>query len=200
MQSMRKAKSARDTYDSTYALYFKWLINIVDDVEKTEYLLVYKMLFDKEFYAVIDMDENRAKDGVELRTKFIDHLGGNRPPGEITPIGPCRCLEMMVALAIEIENQVGDSRKERTDKIWMKYMIENLGLSRYKDSVFYKLAEFDKISRIIDNFVDREYDKSGFGGLWPLNNPTKNQRKVEIWYQFLAWYREQGFTDEYLVK
>lgn len=192
--------SPRDTYDSKYSLYFKWLVNIVDDIEKSKYLYIYKMLFDKEFYSIIPMDDNRSKDGIALRTKFVDHLGGNRPSGELTPNGPSSVLEMMVAFAIRIEDQVGDFREGRHEDIWMKVMIKNLGLDKYEDKLFYKLAEFDKINLILDDFIERNYDKSGFGGLWPLDDPTENQKNVEIWYQFLAWYKEKGYTDKYLVK
>lgn len=190
----------RDTYDSTYSLYFKWLVNMVDDVEKSKYLYIYKLLFDKEFNVIVPMDENRSKDGTNLRIKFIEHLGGNRPQGEIVPTGPCRILEMLAAFSKSIEAQVRDAKKGDREKEWIKIMIENLGLSKYEDKVFYKLAEFDKINKIIDDFNDRNYDKSGFGGLFPLNDPKEDQRKVELWYQFLAWYGENGFTSEYLVR
>ena len=36
----------------------------------------------------------------------------------------------------------------------------------------------------------REYSDNGHGGLFPLKNPKKDQRKVEIWYQMTEYINE----------
>jgi len=192
--------SPADEYDSKYALYLKFLINIVDNVEESNFLYLYKRLFDKEFYSILPADVNREKDGLALRDKFVKNLGGNRPWEDLVPNGPCRVLEMMIALAIRVENEVSDHKKRDRTKTWFKMMIFNLGLDKYYDAVFYKLAEFEKIDQILDDFIDRKYDFSGYGGLWPLENPKNDQRKVEIWYQFFNYFEEKGLGEEYLVK
>jgi hypothetical protein len=36
----------------------------------------------------------------------------------------------------------------------------------------------------------RLYTTSGYGGLFPLEEPKEDQRKVEIWYQMMAYLGE----------
>ena len=40
--------------------------------------------------------------------------------------------------------------------------------------------------------IDRDYDASGFGGIFPLRRPAEDQRKVELWYQAAAYILENG--------
>jgi hypothetical protein len=42
----------------------------------------------------------------------------------------------------------------------------------------------EEVKSILDQFIWRTYDKKGAGGMFPINGPTDDQRKVEIWYQF----------------
>ncbi len=59
----------------------------------------------------------------------------------------------------------------------------NLGLGTMNDSKFNARQVHD----IIDIFLNRKYRANGQGGLFIIDNPPKDLRKVEIWYQ-MHWY------------
>ena len=44
--------------------------------------------------------------------------------------------------------------------------------------------------------VERRYKRSGEGGLFPLKNAAKDQRKVEIWYQLSSYLLENYVDNE----
>jgi hypothetical protein len=46
------------------------------------------------------------------------------------------------------------------------------------------------VNQILTNLVERTYQKNGKGGLFPLKQPAKDQRRVEIWYQMAAYLNE----------
>lgn len=136
-----------------------------------------------EFRYSIQMDENRADDGIELRYRFarekrcedydIDYLDG-----------PCSVLEMMIALAIRCEEDIMDdpSYGNRTGQ-WFWGMVVNLGLGSMTDSRYNKRF----VDNCIDIFLNREYEPDGRGGLFRIRNCEYDLRTVEIWYQ-LCWY------------
>ena len=66
---------------------------------------------------------------------------------------------------------------------WFWLMIDNLGLGNMVNSQF----DSTKVDNIIDNFLNRTYEKNGKGGLFTIRNCDTDLRKVEIWYQ-LCWY------------
>ena len=96
---------------------------------------------------------------------------------------PCSVLEMMVALAIKIEEQIMDDPDigNRTG-LWFWKMIENLGLKNMRDAVI----DTDYVEKIIFRFLDRNYQRDGSGGLFIVHGHG-DLRNVEIWYQML-WY------------
>ncbi len=66
--------------------------------------------------------------------------------------------------------------------------MENLHLNDFR-----QVGESDipVIEDIIHTFVWRTYNYNGYGGLFPLDDPKEDQRKVEIWYEFCAWVEEK---------
>ncbi len=74
-------------------------------------------------------------------------------------------------------------------KIVFRFSINILKLNEYR-----QVSKSDAlvIEEIIHNFVWRTYDSTGYGGLFPLDDPKEDQRKVEIWYEFCAWVEEKG--------
>lgn len=174
--------------------YFKWLCLLVDAGEGEDHDIfvdgVLTILFEKEFYWLIPNDENRAMDGKELRNvyKFDEHRSISSFQDE-----PCSCLEMLIALAhkwdFDIDYNPG-SGDRTSDKFWE--MIGNLGLDKYA------LSDRDNvlIDTTIEDWLARNYREDGLGGLFPLNDPSGNQRKVEIWYQMQAYIIEKMNEEE----
>ena len=166
--------------------YFDWMFNIIcyNRYDKDiSYRKLLEYLHDIEFYWILDMDENRAKDGLDLRYRFcvehdclcelekIDH-------------NPCSVLEMMLALAIRCEESIMDDTRygDRTSQ-WFWGMISNLGLGSMTDNSF----DEDYVKYCVNRFLNREYAPDGRGGLFTIRNCEEDLRKVEIWYQ-LCWY------------
>lgn len=171
--------------------YFEWMYNLVCDDnyfnnEGMSHRHLLKYIHDIEFFYVLDMDSNRAEDGMDLRHRFaydneypygtVERYLGNRP---------CSVLEMMIALALRVEEQIMDDPEygDRTGQ-WFWNMISSLGLGGMTDE------RFDKryVDDVIYDFLYRQYSPDGAGGLFTIHDKTKpDMRDVEIWYQCM-WY------------
>ena len=162
--------------------YKNWLFDIIrfdDYCDRYERLLLY--LSGRQFTWLVDHDENRAEDGFALRWKFsdVDFWTGRLP-------SRCSVLEMMIALSMRCEDVLFDPDTGDRTAIWFWKMIENLGLLEMDN------VHFDRqyCREIIDDLLDRRYDRDGNGGLFYTSNPKINMRKSEIWYQMNTWISE----------
>ena len=166
--------------------YFNWMYSMMCDgrfAESISYKMLFKKLMRTEFTWKIDMDENRAGDGIELRHIFI--LQCNYPEYYETYLdGPCSVLEMIVALAIRIERDIMDNpdKGDRTTQ-WFWMMLNNLGISSMDDDYYDEKSVSNRIRR----FLNREYSRNGKGGLFFIRNCEEDLTTVEIWYQ-MCWY------------
>lgn len=171
--------------------YFDWLCSfIVPKKYEGEYRKLLVQLFDTPFYYTISLDDNRAKDGVDLRYRFGDeHNYHHSVIATYLDDDQCTVLEMMVALAIRCENIMYESRfGDRTSK-WFWDMIYSMGLysmtnERYEKSI---------VTIHLDNFMNHAYEYNGKGGLVTLTDPPTDLRTKEIWYQVM--WRLNEFTE-----
>ena len=154
--------------------YFEWLCNKVGYNEDYDALLCY--LFNRDYKWVMDMDENRCQDGLWQRRMFMEQEGVRGDPFNDKP---CSILEMLVALAVRLEDDVmGDP-----DLCVFWRMIHNLGLD--------ETGSEDMWDTIISGWMSRgSIDYDGSGGLFPLRHPRQNQRDVEIWGQAMDYLNE----------
>lgn len=175
------------TRDELNNKYFDWMCQLVCKRKYTRGLSYRKLLSHLhgiDFEYTIDMDGNRAEDGVNLRYRF-----GYERSYEETMIAsyldnrPCSVLEMMVALAVRCEEQImydpdiGDRKGQ-----WFWDMLYNLGLDFMDDSKY----DADFVDETVYRFLDRDYKRNGEGGLFVINN-DRDARSAEIWDQML-WY------------
>lgn len=168
-------------------LYFEWLCRMVcvNEDQYQDYRDMLHVLYEIEFTYGIPRDANREEDGFELRDRFVD----DNPDIDIRIMEralawPCSVLEVLVALAdrgeiIMSDPEIGD----RTAK-WFWTMIDNLMLggmdNRHFDEAY--------VRERIDIFLQRKYAWDGSeGGLFVIDNPRKDLRKTELWYQ-MNWY------------
>ena len=171
--------------------YFKWICSLVCDRSKSiPYKKLLRYLFDTDFIYVLERDENRAIDGCDLRYRY--GYCNDIPQDVISEYlndRKCSMLEMMAALSNRIEeNLMSDwDCGDRTGK-WFWEMIHNLGLDKAQDSRF----DLQKVSKIIDIFLHREYEPDGTGGLIRIPNCDRDLRTVEIWYQ-VNWYLSEFY-------
>lgn len=167
--------------------YFDWMYQLVCSKKYTRGLSYRRLLYHLhgiDFEYTIEMDGNRAEDGIDLRYRF-----GRENSYEDSMIAsyldnrPCSVLEMMVALAIRCEEQIMSDPNigDRTGR-WFRDMLHSLDLLFMSDS------KFDEryVDDIIFDFLDRNYERNGKGGLFTVDN-GRDLRSVEIWYQ-MCWY------------
>lgn len=189
-------------FEERYPDYFCWLCEMVCvDGRYTDeaYWVLAKTLWDTDFFWLIEMDENRAMDGLYLRNRY-EHEGGTDGYN-----GPCTVLEVLIALADRIDMVLDEVDGEFRVPIYFWEMLDNLGLTKYTDGSIigtesgygYSLEkddlERDDIDYILERWMNRKYDSDGYGGLFPLRNPKEDQRDVELWYQASAYIIERYF-------
>lgn len=169
-------------------VYLNWLYSQIGSVKLKDksrtYWLLAKQLFTKEFVWIIPNDDNRREDGRDLRLEFIEECEIETVDPEWMKIG-CSMLEMMIALSRRLSFQ--DDTEARG---WFWRLIENLELEECTDRNY-----SPNLERVVDNILDRiifrTYDFDGHGGLFPLDEPFRDQREVEIWYQMNSYLIEQ---------
>jgi len=162
--------------------YFEFLKELVDAPK--EYSILLRHLYETEFYPLVPNDDNRCADGQQLRNNFIDEVGLQRPSSmpEIT----CNVLEMMIGLSNRLEFELMGGRYERPASKWFWVLVDNIGLTHCTDAGY----KGEYVNNVVSRLLDRQYMRDGRGGLFPLQHPHKDQRRVEIWYQMNAWVIE----------
>lgn len=160
------------------SLYFNWLCAKVMQIETpTPSLTFWKLLrelHNTEFVWLVPNDDNRGADGIDLRPEFLREASLDE---DLLFNGlACSIFEMLYAFARRAEFETDQPAKE-----WFWIFIDNLELSEFNDVIFNKGA----IKDILSSFVWRTYEYDGKkGGLFPIHFPDRDQRKVEVWYQF----------------
>ena len=168
--------------------YFNWMCSVVCDgkrSKRTTHKKLLRYLNSREFVSIMEMDDNRVADGIELRYRFAyQHNYPYAMIDEYFDDKPCSILEMMTALVIRlVDNIMDDPNGEEPTGYWFWNMIENLGLDNLSDSVWNE----DYANEVVDTFLYREYAPNGEGGLFTLDHCKDDMRNVEIWYQ-MCWY------------
>ena len=172
-------------------LYFNWLYSKVawHDVRtpSTTYHSLLYLLHSTEFTWLISGDDNRAKEGKELRNDFFRESRTIRPDGDWLFL-ECSVLELLIGFAKRAEFQT--EQKDARDWFWT--MLENLGLADMNDGAWRDRSHLASI--YLDTFIWRTYDELGRGGLFPLRQTARDQRKIEIWYQFCEYLIDQNIS------
>lgn len=161
--------------------YLKWLYGQVSNAKirkgsKTYWKLL-RQMYTTEFIHFVPNDENRAEDGKELRLDWTRE-SGVRPDRAWLSL-ECSFLELILGLAKRLNFQ-----EERTLVHWFWHLLKNLGFESLDDSDGYPTAFVEMRMRVVN---ERSYDADGNGGLFPLRNPTQDQRKVDLWYQMMEY-------------
>ena len=157
--------------------YYIWLLDSIGVLygEHENYLILMQHLFSTEYTYVFEMDGNRAMAGLNLRTLFSQETGVY---ADDVHSGPCSVLEMLIALADAI---AFDTSENTADWFWQ--LIDNLGLSEFDDEHF----DLHEVNHILEKWMNRQYDSSGFGSLFPIRHFDKDMRSMEVWDQKNAY-------------
>lgn len=169
-------------------VYLEWLYDKVCDRPRRPrphqtYWKLFRILYSREFVWFIPNDDNRVGDGVELRGLFLRET--QIDVDSIWMDLGCSMLEMLVALADRLEF----CWDEKSQREWFWELIRNLDID-YTDARAVDFPE-PEIQEVIDRVIWRTYNADGSGGLFPLNNPRKDQTKIELWYQMNSYVIER---------
>ena len=184
-------------------LYKKILIDAVNGKDSGKpkpypYLRVLNVLAYVEWYNTMAEDVNRASDALEFRKWFIMKYPG-WPKDAIRDMaymeGQPSVLEVLIGIANRIWFVEYGLRKDipegsqffNTKVTWE--LIGNLKLD-ISDHAWTDADDVDAWFKV-NRWLDRSFEPDGKGGLFPLTNPKKDQRKVEFWYQMQAWLIEK---------
>ena len=168
--------------------YLDWLYGQVANVKTRSrtrtHQCLFRQLYETIFVSVVGHDENRIADGRDLRYEFLAADEGEQ--GNLDWMRrPCSMLEVLVVLARILSFEMDDPVFA-----WFWHLLEVLDLERFNDRKYNDAAQ-EVIQETIDRVIWRNYEPSGEGGLFPLRNPERDQRKVELWYQLNAYLLEQ---------
>jgi len=166
--------------------YFKWLYGQiaypkVKNPARTHWAFA-KHLYTREFLWFVPNDDNRAEDGRDLRMEFVQLVDEVHPYDDWMHRG-CSMLELLVALSRQLAFLSSGNARE-----WFWEMVENLGISiSHTSDSHYNHEIQEQVDDALNRVIFRTYGANGDGGLFPLVDPKKDQRGVEIWYQLNSY-------------
>lgn len=179
-------------------VYYNWICSVAisDPQVRKDYSTLLVNLWNTNFVYDIPTDSNREVDGLHLRQTYCSMC---RVPSYAESLmeqelygKPCSVLEMMVALAIRIEDQImKDTSEEDRTSHWFMEMVETLRLHPMTNDRF----DFLYFERCMSIFFTRSYLPNGYGGLFKVENPRCDMRETEIWYQCM-WHLEEVLQKE----
>lgn len=180
-------KRARLSRVATLEEYHDWLCGLINtECLSEDYSLLLTELYKTPFIDKIPNDENRAFEGLILRETFSSDLGIEYIPENFNP--ECSMLELIIGLAYRCESIGADEENSLNYKEWFWRLIDNAGLTDFDDSSFFRVG--DDATSIIQKIIERRYGRDGHGGFFPLKKASKDQRKVELWYQMSSYLSE----------
>ncbi len=167
-------------------LYLNWLYSHVADPGEprltNSWWNLMRTLFTTEFIHLIPNDDNRAADGRYLREEFIEDLGLDDIDPQWLDVG-CSMLEMLIGMSRRLAF-LGEGEPNG----WFWELLRNLGL-RYNDKRTFPSGYAEEV---LNGVIWRTYKPDGSGGLFPLRNPDRDQREVELWYQMSSYLLERN--------
>lgn len=183
----------------TKTTYFQWLCDLVHcEKHGKSYYKLLKIMWETLFIVKNKYDINRANDGSELKSDYIWDLYAQNESENITIhidlISNCSILEMIIGISKRMAFELANNSD---DELYFYHyfweILDNLGLSWFDDDKM-KLNPTQneyRIEEILKNLNERRYKRNGVGGMFPLKWPSKNQKRVEIWYQMQEYINEK---------
>jgi len=154
------------------------------------YHILFDILYGTEFSWILPEDEHRASAGRYLRERFEAETG-LACKDEWTD-WPCSFLEMLVALAYDMESILYNPSEGDSTYIWFWEIVENLDLADLDDRTMIGSPQrtYRHVNSVCYQVCNRTFDRNGWGGLFPLRAPVEDQREVEIWFQMQSYILE----------
>lgn len=168
-------------------LYFQWLCDFVHDPQSNiKYTYLLRRLHEIEFRWVLLLDKNRNSDGLGLRQRYTRVTGLDSGLSS----EHCSVLEMILALCLRTEESLtaDDAYGNRTS-YWFWLIMTNLKLGYMDDDNY----DEHYVDNVINALLDRRYKPNGEGSIVTLENPKRDLRRVEFWYQLMWYLTEKDF-------
>lgn len=167
--------------------YFQYLKSLVGEVwEGKSYSILLRLLFQSEFYWLVDMDENRAMDGKNLRWEFARSFSKEERDLISEELeGPARDLEVIIGVAKRMDDDLWNG--ENRERIWFWELISNLNLAKFYNVCENFPVSICKFFHQMKKWHDRDFGKNGEGSLFPCKNFSKNGKNAEIWLQMRTY-------------
>lgn len=159
-------------------MYFQHLIWKCGLERDKKYQKILKALYNIDFTYVIERDDNRESDGLDLRREF-------KIPKEFISLRlafenqTCSVLEMLIGLAFRIDREFLDDVDAGG---FLIEMVNNLFSNRGK-VMFYR--------EIVDKWLERDFLPDGDGSPFPVKHDPRDQRELEIWDQVMSYINEK---------
>lgn len=173
-----------------YDYYFDWLYEqvAIDCPRRRPYIKLLLYLFNRDFYWLVPMDENRYYDALELRDEFLDYYIDHHWAVITIEIEEefkrhASVLEVLITLSRRCHDDIVGDDSYGSTGVWFWRMIGNLNLYSMDDFNF----DREMVDRIIDIFLNRKYSHDGEGNIFYIRGDSRDMRSVEIWCQ-LCWY------------
>lgn len=176
--------------------YLEWLESftiderIVDD-RRNEYHKLIRALWSIDFKPSIGNDDDRAAEGIELRTRYNDILAKKSGDGEfVTPdvrgiFGECRVLEMLIALSMHMYDFMQDMNTYNSVSRWFWEIMENVSLDFLTDDLWKTVPNADDfVHDICEEIMQRKGRGVGRRYGWFSLYDWEN---MEIWYQMHSY-------------
>lgn len=179
--------------------YFRWLYSQVGFINNPDphygYILLAEQLHKKEFIWTVPNDDNRAEEGRRLRDEFLEQapLRKNDWFGRSRDVDswlnePCSMLELLIVLSRQLAFQTYIDGVTNLAGDWFYQLLENLNI-RISDEVYNEHLAHE-INDALEVVINRTYSSDGQGGLFPVSNPQKDFRNVELWFQMSSYVLE----------
>lgn len=180
---MERARRLADSH------YFEWLAQHVNPDEDPTIL---HELFDRDFYWSIPMDENRNDDGVYLRTLYTEQT--NRTIDIDLTDNISTVLEFLIALADRTD---GATSHVQNVGFWFHMFLHNMGLGHPDYYMTHGVVDDEYIDICVERLLSHQYSYNGTnGGLFVMDSPPKDLRRIEFWWQLQYWVLENYMPDE----
>lgn len=174
--------------------YYEWLCDLIKVAyPQCSFWFLIKHLHSKPFTWTVFNDDNRAFDGKVLREQFCDEMRYNYCYEDFDEAASM--LELILGLAYRCESIMVDQPDNMSVSDWFWKILHNVGLDKFTDDAYRSPNWSVSLDNILNIIINRTYNRYGQGGLFPLQNTKKDQRKVELWYQMSAYLVENYYMD-----
>lgn len=176
--------------------YYQWLCEEMEiDPENSKIESVCAMMMVTPFVAELEEDKNLVESALYSRRNFVRNRSMNDKRNFYRAMGDCSVLEIMAVIVRKMSYMLlGNALASSRQGALFFELIDNLGLGWINDDAFGSDPDScsEYIEDVLSQFVGRNYAENGEdGGLFPLENPPDDMRKMGLFQQLDAYLIEK---------